>query len=166
MTTTLAQAGQVSLTQHTDYPFDGAIHLVVRSEHLANFRLSLRIPGWADQAAIQINGVAMTEDLVPDTYVELMRAWQPGDEITLNFPMRPAVHRKLNRNVQESFAPDGSPVAQEVLRYEYLAISRGPLAYATGLIDGFKMEETLRLPPGRSDDWLQLLPAPTDGEGP
>ena len=166
MTTTLAQAGQVSLTQHTDYPFDGAIHLVVRSEHVANFRLSLRIPGWADQAAIQINGVAVTEDLVPDTYVELMRAWQPGDEITLNFPMRPAVHRKLNRNVQESFAPDGSPVAQEVLRYEYLAISRGPLAYATGLIDGFKMEETLRLPPGHSDDWLQLLPAPTDGEGP
>ena len=64
--------------------------------------------------------------------------------------MRPTLHRELNRNVQESLAPDGSPVAQEVLRYEYLAISRGPLAYATGLIDGFKTEESLRLPSGDS----------------
>jgi hypothetical protein len=80
--------------------------------------------------------------------------------------MRPAIHRKLNHNVQESFAPDGSPVAQEVLRYEYLSISRGPLAYATGLIDGFKTEESLRLPAGDSDTWLRELPAAVDAQGP
>lgn len=162
----LPQAGQVGLRQITDYPFDGAIRLVVQPQRAATFRLSLRIPGWADQAAIRVNGVAVTAELIPETYIELVRAWQPGDEITLDFPMRPAIHRKLNRNVQESFAPDGSPVAQEVLRYEYLAISRGPLAYATGLIDGFKTEESLRLPAGDSDTWLQELPAAVDAQGP
>ena len=34
---------------------------------------------------------------------------------------------------------------EEVMRYDYLAITRGPLVYATGLIDGFKTAETLRL---------------------
>jgi len=161
----LPQAGEVHLTQHTDYPFDGAIRIEVQPEHAASFRLSLRIPAWADRAGIRINGVAVTQAIVPDTYVVLERVWQPGDQIALDFPMRPVVHRKLNRNVQESLAPDGSPVAQEVLRYEYLAISRGPLAYATGLIDGFKTEESLRLPSGDSASWLQELPASADAQG-
>ena len=44
------------------------------------------------------------------------------------------------------------------LHHEYLAITRGPLVYATGLIDGFKTEETLRLPAGSSDGWPELMP--------
>lgn len=161
----LPQAGEVRLTQHTRYPFDGAIRIDVQPEHAASFRLSLRIPAWVDRASIHINGAAVAQAIVPDTYVELERVWQAGDVVTLDFPMQPALHRKRNRNVQESFAPDGSPVAQEVLRYEYVAISRGPLAYATGLIDGFKTEESLRLPDGDSANWLRELPAPDDAEG-
>jgi hypothetical protein len=46
----------------------------------------------------------------------------------------------------ESRAPDGSPVAQQVLGFDYLALERGPLSYATGLIDGYKTQESLRLP--------------------
>ena len=48
----------------------------------------------------------------------------------------------MSRNVQELLAPDGAPVAQEVLRREFVGITRGPLVYATGLIDGFNTEET------------------------
>ncbi|MGC4081661.1 MAG: hypothetical protein QM736_05990 [Vicinamibacterales bacterium] len=59
--------------------------------------------------------------------------------------MRRSVHRRTNRNIQESRAPDGSPVAQEVLHFDYVALTRGPLVYSSGLIDGFKTEETLRL---------------------
>ena len=57
--------------------------------------------------------------------------------------------------MQESLAPDGSPVAQEVLRYDYVALTRGPLVYATGLIDGFR-----RSAGGRAAG-VGELPAPT-----
>lgn len=149
-------AGAVTVRQMTDYPFDGAVTLKLQPEHAASFVLALRIPSWADQATIHVNGVAIKQDIVPNTYVQIERQWQASDEITLNFPMRPTVHRKANRNIQESRAPDGSPVRQEVLCQEYLAISRGPLAYATGLIDGFKSEDTLRLPPGDPTNWLHV----------
>lgn len=162
----LLPAGRVRLKQETDYPFDGTVRIEVQLERAATFRLSLRIPAWAARAMIRINGAALARSVLPDTYVELERLWQAGDRIELDFPMRPTLHRRLNRNVQESLAPDGSPVAQEVLRYEYLAISRGPLAYATGLIDGFKTEESLRLPSGDSESWLQELPASAAAQGP
>ncbi len=50
-----------------------------------------------------------------------------------------------------------------MLHFEYAAITCGPLVYATGLIDGFKVEETLRLPEAPPEQWLTLLPAPADG---
>lgn len=67
------------------------------------------------------------------------------------------------RNVQESRAPDGSPVRQQVLHNAWLALSRGPLAYATGLIDGFKPRETVRLP--GDDATLRIEELPPAGEG-
>ena len=68
--------------------------------------------------------------------------------------------------MQESRAPDGSEVHQQVLDLHYIGLTRGPLAYATELIDGFKTEETIRLPDGPQDDWLQVLPVTDDQEGP
>ncbi|MEO5830683.1 MAG: beta-L-arabinofuranosidase domain-containing protein [Rhodanobacter sp.] len=161
-------AGDVTVHQVTGYPFDGAIALTLSPERSATFRVSLRIPSWAADATIRINGVAIEPEIVPNTYVHLDREWRADDQLALDFPMRPAIHRKFNRNIQESRAPDGSAVRQEVLCEEYLAISRGPLVYATGLIDGFKSEETLRLPPGDPADWLQVVPgaAPATAAGP
>ena len=72
------------------------------------------------------------------------------------------VHRRVHRNVQESRAPDGSPVRQQVLHNAWLALSRGPLAYATGLIDGYKPRETVRLP---DDDALLRIEELAPAEG-
>jgi hypothetical protein len=66
------------------------------------------------------------------------------------------VHRRWNRNIQESRAPDGAVVRQQMLDQGYLALTRGPLVYATGLIDGFKIEETVRVPDAPPEQWLTL----------
>lgn len=66
------------------------------------------------------------------------------------------LHRAANHNTQESKAPDGSPVRQQVLHDEYVALTRGPLVFATELIDGFKTQETVRLPDAPQAQWLQL----------
>ena len=156
-------AGAVRIQQVTCYPFEGDIRITVRPERAARFTLLLRIPGWAEQAVIQVNGRATSVPTLPNTYAALERDWQPGDVITLSLPMPPKLHRQVNRNIQESRAPDGSPVCQEVLHFDYVAITRGPLVYATSLIDGFKSEETVRLP-RQPETTLELLDAPAGSE--
>jgi hypothetical protein len=47
--------------------------------------------------------------------------------------------------------------------FDYLAITRGPLVYATDLIDGYKVDETLRVDAGPHDTWVATVPA-THGE--
>lgn len=158
-----ADAGTVVLQQQTRYPFNGDISLRVTPEHSASFGIGLRIPGWAEDARIQINGVNVPVQVAADGYVQLQRQWQAGDLVTVQLPMQPQLHRAANINVQESRAPDGSPVAQEVLRWEYVGLSYGPLVYATTLIDGFKTDETVKLPEGDPSHWLQV--GQDDGEG-
>lgn len=161
----LAEAGQVRLRQRTGYPFAGRIRIEIDPERPARFSVRLRIPSWALHSAIAINGVAMEQAVGEDGWVQLTRDWQAGDAIELELPIRPQLHRRLNRNVQESRAPDGSPVAQQVLRYEYAAVTCGPLVYSTTLIDGFKFDETLKLPQRPLQDWLQLLPVAAGEQG-
>lgn len=152
----------VTVRQQTRYPFDGAIALQVQTPVAVRFSLRLRIPSWAADASVHVNGVPLDHRLISGDYAAIEREWRDGDEVTLQLPMRPVLHRAINRNVQESKAPDGSDVRQEVLRFEYVAITCGPLVYATGLIDGFKVEETVRLPHGEPEDWLSFDPGNAD----
>ena len=158
-----ADAGKVVLQQQTRYPFNGDISLRVMPEQSASFSIGLRIPAWAEDARIQVNGVNVPVQVAADGYVQLQRQWQAGDLVTVQLPMQPQLHRAANINVQESRAPDGSPVAQEVLRWEYVGLSYGPLVYATTLIDGFKTDETVKLPAGDPSRWLQV--GQDEGEG-
>ena len=153
----LGTAGTVRLQQITGYPFEGEVRLRVAVEREARFALKLRLPSWTEDATVRVDGDTVGAVVEHGGYAVLDRVWRDGDEVAATFPMRPQGHRALNRNVQESRAPDGSPVRQEVLRQEYLGITYGPLVYACGLIDGFKAEETLRLPTAPQADWL--LPA-------
>jgi len=157
----LPQAGRVVIEQNTSYPFDGAIAIRVTPELASRFTIRVRIPSWADGASIRIGGDAVAAE--PGTYATIERIWQTGDKIEIEFPMPPRTHRQVSRNVQASRAPDGSPIAQEVMRYDYVAIERGPLVYATGLIDGFKPEETIRMP---RDPKFEVLPPAGDDEAP
>lgn len=159
------EAGSIRLVQETAYPHDGEIRLSLGLSRPATFRLLLRIPGWAGRTDIQINGVPEKMAFVPGTYAAIERAWQEGDCITVRFDMPPCLHRQTHRNIQESRAPDGSPVSQEVLRFDYMAITRGPLVYATELIDGFKIEETIRLP-AAAESALKLQDKSAPGQAP
>jgi hypothetical protein len=134
--------GNVRLSQRTQYPFDGCIRLQVDPERPARSALRIRVPRWAGSVELFEDG-APVGSAEHDGFAVIEREWRAGDEIVMQFAMRPAVHRRVSHSVQESRAPDGEPIAQEVMRYDYLAITRGPLVYATSLIDGYKSTETL-----------------------
>ncbi|PKP65793.1 MAG: hypothetical protein CVT85_04860 [Alphaproteobacteria bacterium HGW-Alphaproteobacteria-7] len=127
--------GQVCIVQTTAYPFDGEIKIAMQQSGVS-VPLLIRVPEWAEGAVIKQTGTA----LIPGTYARIETA---GD-ITITLPMVPRHHRREAHNVQQSLAPDGSPVEQEVMRHAYAAITRGPLVYATRLVDGYKPVETIR----------------------
>jgi hypothetical protein len=52
------------------------------------------------------------------------------------------------------------------MHYDYVAITRGPLVYATDLIDGFKTQETIRLVDGVGRSSLEVIDTPPGCEGP
>jgi DUF1680 family protein len=132
----------------------------VTPEYPATFAIDIRIPDWAEHATLVVNG-AVAVDAAPGGYARLSRSWQAGDTVALRLPLAPRIHRATARNVQESLAPGGEPVRQEVLHFDYAAITLGPLVYATGLVDGFKVEETIRLPEAP----LTVIPATADAPG-
>ena len=141
-TLTLESAGRVRLEQITNYPFDGQLRLLVDPEWPASFGVKVRIPSWAGRIEASLNG-AYIPGVGAGEFLILNREWRAGDELTLSIAMQPRIHRRASQSVQESRAPDGSPVAQEVIHYDYLALTRGPLVFATTLIDGYKSAETL-----------------------
>ncbi|MEX1994104.1 MAG: beta-L-arabinofuranosidase domain-containing protein [Steroidobacteraceae bacterium] len=153
-------AGRVTLEQATRYPFADDIRIRVNPERPARFPILLRIPGWCERPGVRVNGAEAPAKA--GSYVSLERDWRAGDEIAMQLPMAPVLHRATNRNVQESRGPAGETVRQEVLCTEYVALTRGPLVYATGLIDGYRTGETIRLPESGHAELLELL----DSAGP
>jgi DUF1680 family protein len=162
-------AGRVRLVQDTAYPYDGRIRIRVHASRPARFTLSVRVPAWATEARIVAPGGVAREP----THVEwsqrrilVDREWREGDTWGMELAMAPRLRRASLRNVQESRAPDGTAVAQQVLGFDYVCLERGPLSYATGLVDGFKTDETLRLPNAPLGEWLSELPGAGPGEPP
>lgn len=149
-------AGRLRVQQDTAYPFDGRIRVQITPERSARFAVSIRIPQWAEGATLQVNGMAHAATIVSGSYAIIEREWTPGDEILLDLPMVPIAHGQVQQNTQESFAPDGSPVRQQVMHYEYIAVTRGPLVYASDLVDGYKTGETLRLSDDPPEQWLRV----------
>jgi DUF1680 family protein len=139
-------AGIVRLDQRTEYPFDGEVAVHVTPERTATFKIHVRIPQWAVDASVQVNGAGIGAEVAAGAYLPIQREWRKGDVLALSLPMRPQVHLRTHSSTQESRAPDDEPIRQEVMHLDYLAVTRGPLVYATGLIDGYKIEETLRVP--------------------
>ncbi|MBN2316713.1 MAG: glycoside hydrolase family 127 protein [Sedimentisphaerales bacterium] len=118
--TKLSDGTAVKLIQETDYPWDGDVKITLEPARQTTFTLWLRIPNWATEATIKINGSPIKSDIKPGTYVTLKRTWTTGDTVELNLPM----HVKLIQ---------ANPLVEE-LRGQ-VAVMRGPLVYCLESID-------------------------------
>ena len=104
----------LKLSQQTNYPWDGRVQITIDECPATEFSLKLRIPGWADEATIQVNGSAASAKAKPGTYAELRRIWKAGDVVELQLPM-PARLIEANPLVEET--------------RNQVAIKRGPIVY-------------------------------------
>jgi uncharacterized protein len=80
---------QLSLTQTSDYPYDGKVFFSLAASKPANLTLLFRIPAWARGALIRVNGQAQPVP-TPGQFAAVRRLWRSGDvvELLLPLPMR------------------------------------------------------------------------------
>jgi DUF1680 family protein len=94
----------VAIDVETDYPFDGAIRVRVRTQAPTRFPLRLRIPGWAIGASIEV-GDAEVSAPMPGTFAEFEREWAGETTVTLTLPLAIRAERRFNRSVSLSRGP-------------------------------------------------------------
>ena len=127
---------QVTLTQETQYPWDGNVKISVSPEKTGKFALCLRIPGWAenqpvpgdlyayskpqnDSVSIKINGkkISFRKD---KGYALLDREWNQEDVVTLSLPMG-ICQVVANKQVKDDLGK--------------IVLERGPIVYCLESVD-------------------------------
>jgi len=78
----------VRLRQETAFPAEQRTRLIVEASGRGPWTLRLRIPGWAQGAAVKVNGRPVDAMAEPGNYLELTRTWRAGDRIEIGLPMR------------------------------------------------------------------------------
>lgn len=124
-----------SLTQRTDYPWDGKIEVEVSPEAEREFSLYLRIPGWCREASVTVDGSPVPRVPRPGGYHEVRRRWRRGSRVVLDLAMPPALMVS-------------NPMAAE--NRGSVAVKRGPVVYCLEGVDnpGISVREArLRLDP-------------------
>jgi hypothetical protein len=111
----VADGTEVTISEQTDYPFDGAIKLTVKPAKEATFPLHFRIPSWAAGATLRAKGGKV--ETRPGTFAVVTRKWRTNDVIELRLPMRLRTETRYNNAV---------------------AIYRGPLVFSLKIGEDFR----------------------------
>jgi DUF1680 family protein len=138
--TDLGGGARLRLTQETEYPWDGRVKVRIDAAPAREFALRLRIPGWANGAALRVNSAPKRTVPEPGRYFEVKRLWSAGDVLELTLPM----HVRLLQ---------AHPLVEEARNQ--VAVQRGPVVYcleSSDLGKGVKVSDVVI--PGR----IELTP--------
>jgi uncharacterized protein len=109
----------VRLRQRTRYPWDGRVEINVEAE--GEFALMLRVPAWCEEGmTVEVAGEPVDLEISPGSYMQIRRAWRPGDTVSLGLPMpvrRVECHPYVTENTGR------------------VALMRGPLLYCAEQAD-------------------------------
>jgi DUF1680 family protein len=119
-TTLVLGSARVTLTQVTDYPWNGKIELTVTGGAGVIFTLALRIPSWCTSLTCTLNGKPCENGAGERGYLEITRTWSSSDRVVLDLAM-PVLFLQADPQVRELAGK--------------LAIRRGPLIYCVESCD-------------------------------
>ena len=112
----------VKISQHTGYPWDGYVKIIVDPEKEGEFCVRPRLPAWCRSPEVKVNGVGCDGPRVKG-YLDISRFWKKGDTIELVFPM-PVVLQRAHPSIAENI--------------NRVAVMRGPVLYCAEEIDNGK----------------------------
>jgi uncharacterized protein len=96
VTARVGKGREVTITEETEYPFNGAVKLKFNGKQSVVFPIYLRIPGWADSVTISYKQKTITGR--KGTSVRLFARWDPGDEIEVVIPMKIRFENRFNNS--------------------------------------------------------------------
>ncbi len=121
----------IRLRQETSFPWEDSVALTVRCDQPAHFGLTLRIPGWCDDAAIKVNGNAIDAAVARKGYIRIEREWRNGDLVEMTLPMRAKrvyAHPEVSQDTGK------------------VALQRGPIVYCLEETDNPTQRHRILLP--------------------
>jgi DUF1680 family protein len=79
----------VTVTQKTNYPWNGNVSIAIDPATAIDGKLKLRIPDWNRKYTIKINGKSMTDtgSNMDKGYLVISKKWKKGDVVNINFDM-------------------------------------------------------------------------------
>lgn len=98
----------VSIELDTKYPFDDVLRFCVRTDEPTEFPFLLRIPAWAAQASVEVEGLSPC-NVRSGSFHRIDRRWDGETAVTLRLPAEVRVQRRYRNSV---------------------SIERGPLVYS------------------------------------
>jgi uncharacterized protein len=128
---TVVRGARVHIVEETEYPFRETVRFTVNPDSPASFPLQFRIPAWAANTKIRVNGQEIPS-VEPGSFARVDRHWKAGDAVEISFPMAPRVSEWFNHSV---------------------ALERGPLLFSFGIGESWvKLRDR-----GMTADW-QVYP--------
>jgi DUF1680 family protein len=94
----------VHLSEVTEYPFREVVRITVNPKEPVPFPLRLRIPAWAENAVILVNGKPQPSPAI-GAFARIERTWKAGDIVELRLPMKPRVITGFRESVSLERGP-------------------------------------------------------------
>ena len=114
---------EVTIQSTTRYPFEDRVNFELSMNKNVNFPLYLRIPSWAPNSTITVNGRTVLSKAQAGQYVKLENNWKNGDKIALQLPMTLSVREwKKNKNS--------------------ISVNYGPLTYSLKINEEYRRKDS------------------------
>lgn len=120
LNTKLENGEQISLTQETDYPWNGDVKITLKNSLKTNQAIHFRIPGWCKTANVLVNGKLVEQNIKGGQYFAVNGKWKKGDVLELQMPM-------------EAKLIEANPLVEEARNQ--IAVKYGPVVYCAESID-------------------------------
>lgn len=113
----------VQIRQQSNYPFEESLRFEIGTQGKpVNFPFYLRIPAWAKQAKVTVNGTSQKIE-AGAKYILINRTWKDGDKVELSLPM--SIDLKTWTANKNS-----------------VSIQRGPLTYALKIKENYVKKDS------------------------
>jgi len=103
VTARVGEGKTVTISEKTNYPFDGSISLTISMTGGAHFPLHLRIPAWAEGSVVRYREKTRTPEA--GTFLTIQETWEDGDQIMIVLPSRISLEERYNKAVAIRHGP-------------------------------------------------------------
>ncbi len=94
----------ISIRVEGKYPLEGEVTLSVQTKKPVAFPLHIRIPAWAENASVLVNGEG-AQSAGSGSFFVLNRTFSDGDKVHISLPMQPRLTRWHHQSAAVEYGP-------------------------------------------------------------